>query len=136
MAQGLISLSIPTEFYQVFWETIKNDLYAMFNDFHKGILPIERLNYGVVTLIPKIDNTDEMKCFRPICLLNVCYKILTNVLNNRLAPYITKIISDRQSSFVKGRFILDSVVSLHEIIHEVKQKKMGVIIKIDGIERG
>jgi hypothetical protein len=123
-APGLDGMS--DVFYQYFRETIKNDLYVMFNDFNKGILPIQRLNYGVVILIPKLDKTDVMKCFRPICLLNVCCKILTKVLNNILLPYITKVISDCHSGFIKVRFILDSVVSLHEIIHEVKQKnKMG-----------
>jgi hypothetical protein len=70
--------------------------------------------------------------FRPICLLNVCYKIITKVLNNRLSNCITKVISDNQFGFIKGRYILDGVVALHEIIHEVKKKKQdGIILKID-----
>jgi hypothetical protein len=45
------------EFFQDFWDTIKNE-----------ILDIERLNYGLITLIPKVDNAMEIKKFRPICL--------------------------------------------------------------------
>jgi hypothetical protein len=88
-----------------------------------GNLDIERLNYGMVTLLPKVDNAVDMKNFRPICLLNVCYKIITKVLNNRLASCITKVISDSQYGFIKGRYIMDGVVSLNEILHEVKRKK-------------
>jgi hypothetical protein len=30
----------PAEFYQVFWSLIKDDLMAMFRDFHAGNLPL------------------------------------------------------------------------------------------------
>jgi hypothetical protein len=87
----------------------------LFEDFFKGKLHIKRLNYGVVTLIPKVDKAIDMKNFRPICLLNVCYKIIIKVLNNRLSNYITKVISDNQFGFIKGRYIPDGGVALHEI---------------------
>jgi hypothetical protein len=115
--------SIPVEFFQEFWDTIKNDLFNLFQDFHGGALNIERLNFGMVTLIPKVPNAIDIKAFRPICLLNVCYKIITKVLTNRLASCINKVISDFQYGFIKGKYIMDGVVSLHEIIHEVKRKK-------------
>ena len=43
----------PAEFYQVFWETIKDDLLAMFVDFHNEKLPLHSLNFGIITLLPK-----------------------------------------------------------------------------------
>jgi len=37
-----------------------------------------------------------------------------------------------QTAFIKGRFILESVVAAHEIIHEVhKRKQEGVVLKLD-----
>jgi hypothetical protein len=36
----------PVEFYQNFWEVIKKDLLALFEDFHNGILPLHSLNYS------------------------------------------------------------------------------------------
>jgi hypothetical protein len=113
----------PAEFFQDFWDLIYLDIWNLFKDFYDGNLDIERLNYGMVTLLPKVDNTIEMKNFRPICLLNVCYKIITKVLNNRLARCITKVISDPQYGFIQGRYIMDGVVSPNEILHEVKKKK-------------
>jgi hypothetical protein len=122
----------PAEFFQTFWDTIQLDIVQLFNDFYKGSLKIERLNYGVVTLLPKVDNAADMKNFRPICLLNVCYKIISKVLNNRLAGCITKVISDSQYGFIKNRYIMDGVISLNEILHEVKRKNQsGVVLKID-----
>ena len=44
--------SFPAEFYQVFWEIIKEDLMALFKDFHEERLPLYSLNFGVITLLP------------------------------------------------------------------------------------
>jgi hypothetical protein len=63
------------EFYQVFWELIKSDLMAMFLDFKKGDLSLFSLNFGIITLIPKQREVAHIKQFRPICLLNVSFKI-------------------------------------------------------------
>jgi hypothetical protein len=43
----------PTKFYQVFWRLIKNDLIALFRDFHAGNLPLFSLKFGIITLLPK-----------------------------------------------------------------------------------
>jgi len=43
-----------------------------------------------------------------------------------------RLIASNQTAFIKGRYILESVVAAHEIIHEVhKQKDAGVILKLD-----
>ena len=43
-----------------------------------------------------------------------------------------KLISPNQIAFIKGRFILESVVSAHEIIHEVHHSgQAGFIFKLD-----
>jgi len=42
------------------------------------------------------------------------------------------VIGDNQTGFVKDRNILEGVVVLHEVIHELKQsKRKGIILKID-----
>jgi hypothetical protein len=43
----------PAEFYQYFWETIKMDIIALFNEFCDGNVPLHRLNFGTITLLPK-----------------------------------------------------------------------------------
>jgi hypothetical protein len=77
----------------------------------------------MITLIPKEDDAIEMKKFRPISLLNRVFKIFTKVSTNRFTLMIGRLISEQQSTFIKGRFILESVVSAHEIIHEVHIRK-------------
>jgi hypothetical protein len=43
----------PVEFYQACWNFIKEDLMALFTDFHDGSLPLYKLNFGTIILIPK-----------------------------------------------------------------------------------
>jgi hypothetical protein len=43
----------PAEFYQHFWDIIKYDLLALFNEFYQGIVPLHCLNFDVITLPPK-----------------------------------------------------------------------------------
>jgi hypothetical protein len=43
----------PAEFYQACWNFIKEDLMALFTDFHDGSLPLYKLNFGTIILIPK-----------------------------------------------------------------------------------
>jgi hypothetical protein len=40
-------------FYQKLWHLIKSDLLAMFDDFHKGKLDLYRINFALITIIPK-----------------------------------------------------------------------------------
>jgi hypothetical protein len=50
---------IPIEFYQHCWEMIKGDMLEMFNDFYCGTMNIKRLNYGIITLLPKVKDAEK-----------------------------------------------------------------------------
>lgn len=111
---------------------MKGDYTSLFDDLHKGVLDIKRLNYGVITLVPKVKEANCIKQYRPIRLLNIDYKGVTKTLNNRLVPVAKEVIGANQTGFLKGRNILEGVVILHEVIHELKSnKKKGLILKID-----
>jgi hypothetical protein len=51
----------PAEFYQACWNFIKGDLMALFMDFHDGFLPLYRLNFGTIILIPKCREATTMQ---------------------------------------------------------------------------
>jgi hypothetical protein len=57
-------------FYQHFWDFIKGNLMEMFDDFHRGRLDIYRLNFALITVIPKEQDARTMNKYRPITLLN------------------------------------------------------------------
>jgi hypothetical protein len=119
-------------FYREFWNELKITVLEMFQCLYRGELNLSRLNYGMISLIPKIKDANNIKQYRPICLLNVDYKWFTKVLTMRLTPYADKLISKTQTTFILGRYILEGVVILHEILHEVRsQKSQGIILKLD-----
>lgn len=119
-------------FYKKCWGVIKDELMEMINDFYMGNLDIARLNYGVITLIPKVQEANNVRQFRPICLLNVSFKIFTKLLTERLTIKAQKIVDPCQTAFIKGRLIVDGAVMLHEVLHELRMKKQkGVVMKID-----
>jgi hypothetical protein len=100
--------------------------------FHRGRLDLARLNFGILVLLPKIKGANQIKQYGPICLLNVIYKIITTVLTIRLTSVISKVINEAQTTFIPGRFILDGVLVVHEILHDLRvKKKRGIILKLD-----
>ena len=122
----------PSEFYQVFWNLIKDDLMALFTDFHQGSLPLNCLNFGNIILLPKKTEAKVIQQYRPICLLNVSFKIFTKVATNSLSTIAQKIIRPTHTAFLPGRNIMEGAVILHETLHELHTKKQdGVIFKID-----
>ena len=80
-------------FYQKFWDLIKHDIVRMFQDFHKGELSLRRLNFAMLTLIPKVDNANSIKIFRPISLINYSFKIFSKVLTLRLGKIYTRLVA-------------------------------------------
>ena len=55
-------------FFKSFWHVIGKDYFALFQDLHKGVLDIRRLNYGVITLVLKVQEANNIMQYRPICL--------------------------------------------------------------------
>jgi hypothetical protein len=113
-------------------EAVKGDILEMFEDFHRGKLDLYRLNFALITIIPKEKDARTMNKYRPISLLNCSYKIFTKVLTNRLGRVIDRLVASNQTTFIKGGYILESVVTAHEVVHSVHQgKKQGVVLKLD-----
>lgn len=93
---------------------------------------ISRLNYGIITLLPKIKEACRIQQFRPICLLNCLYKLIIKTLTIRLEAVADKLIHGTQTAFMKNRNILSGIMCLHEILHETKRgNEIGVILKLD-----
>jgi hypothetical protein len=86
----------------------------------------------MLILLQKIVDANVIQKYRPICLLQVLHKLITKVATLRVETYMGKLISSRQTAFIKGRNMMDGVMSLHEILHEAKRKKQqGVVLKLD-----
>ena len=100
-----------------------SDFMNLVKDFEADQLNLDRLNYAIITLIPKEDKAKHLKKFRPISLINCSFKVFAKALNNRLIKLADRLICPNQTTFIKGRFILESVVAAHEIIHDIHRNK-------------
>ena len=106
---------VPIEFYQWFWDDIK-DLYLGFlNGLKKGAIPKGK-NTSVIKLIYKKNGEVYLLTnYRPISLINVDLKILTKILANRLKLVLPSIIHKSQTA-VYGRRIDHTVHLLRDLI--------------------
>jgi hypothetical protein len=57
---------LPVGFCREFWQEIKLVVLEMFQDLYRGELNLSRLNYGMISLIPKIKEANNIKQSRPI----------------------------------------------------------------------
>nr|GEY66102.1 RNA-directed DNA polymerase, eukaryota [Tanacetum cinerariifolium] len=119
-------------FFRRFWDLIQEDVYAavryffVYSDIPKGC------NSAFISLIPKIQNANLVKDFRPISLIGSLYKIIAKILANRLVGMLSGIVNEVQSAFVADRQILDGPFILNEVIQWCKsKKKQALIFKVD-----
>lgn len=77
----------------------------MVEDFYNGHLNLSWINYGLIVLIPKIKEATNIKQFRPLCMLNVFYKLSTKLMAIRLMSVAEEVISKTQTAFVKQHAI-------------------------------
>jgi hypothetical protein len=123
---------LPVVFFKYFWDTAKPLVLQLLNGFALGLVDVYRLNFGILSLIPKVPGADDIKQFRPIALINVIFKLISKAYAIRLSLVAHHIISSSQSAFIKGQHIHDGALALHEIAHELRVKKTrAMILKLD-----
>lgn len=113
-------------FYQKSWATVGNVITKQTLDFLNSGVMEEGLNDTLVTLLPKVNNPEEVAQFRPISLCNVSYKVITKVMTNRIKGILNDLIGLEQSSFVPGRQITNNVIIYQEALHSMRNKKGNV----------
>jgi hypothetical protein len=100
------------------------DICRMVQDFFDNNLELFRLNFAVLTLIPKVEEAMDMKIFRSISLMNCSFKIFSKLLTLRLEKVCQSLIAKDQSGFIRDKYILESVVVAHKIINTIRVKNI------------
>ena len=129
---------LPKEYYVVNFEHIKYDLLGVYHEMSlHDVLPHE-FTTGIIKLLYKKGNSEELKNWRPISLLNVDLKILTSIIATRLSEISNKIIGEHQKCGVKGRYIFENNILIENILNNYefnnnKSKMMegGIIMGLD-----
>ena len=82
----------------------------------------------IMFLFPILKEATMIKQYRPICLLNVSFKIITKALILKVEKCLGRIIDPCQTAFLKKRNIMDGVLCLHEVLNDIKARKKDGII--------
>jgi len=118
---------MPPIFYQKIWSLSGECVtQAVLNFLNLGITPPD-FNDTHIVLIPKVKNPRKITDYRPISLCNVIYKLASKTVANRLKTVLSSIVSENQSAFTKGRFIIDNILIAYETMHHISQKRSGKI---------
>jgi hypothetical protein len=119
-------------FVKTFWALLKGEVRVMFDQFHgNACLPRGLLSF-FITLIPKVARPSSLGEFRPISLLGCLYKIIAKVLAARLAKVMNSAVATTQSTFIKGRCLVDGVMVTNEVIDLAKRSDRScLILKVD-----
>ena len=109
------------KFIKQFWQPLKSDFLRFLDEFHaNGIFP-KGSNASFISLVPKVPEPQSLNDFRPISLIGYVYKIVSKLLSNRLKKVLPTLIDERQSAFIEGRQMLQSVVTVNEVIEEANR---------------
>jgi hypothetical protein len=120
------------EFFTFFFDLVGDNLLEMVKESRKKGLIAGGLNSTFISLIPKTNNLTTFCDYRPISVCNLCYKLITKIIANRIRPILSRSLSVEQHGFLKGIQIHDAIGITHECLHNVKKEKnKSLILKPD-----
>jgi hypothetical protein len=89
------------EFFTYFFDLVGEDLLEMVEESRRLGKITGGLNATFLTLIPKANKPSTFDDFRLISLCNLCYKIISKIIANRIKPFLSKFLSEEQLGFYK-----------------------------------
>lgn len=110
-------------FFQTFWDIVGGDVVALVQNWWRGNIRFNDINKTCMSLIPKCNEPKSMTEFSPISCCNMIYKIISNVLANKLKSFLGDIVSLNQSAFIPKRLITDSALIAFEVFHTMKNNQ-------------
>jgi hypothetical protein len=115
-----------------FWEDLQGNVMCFISKLHWNCKLAKGIDSTFIALIPKIESPQRLNDFRPISLVGNHYKILENVLGNRLRLVIGSVVSESQTTFMRDMQTLDEVFIANEAVDEARRsKKEFMFFKVD-----
>ncbi|KAJ0532538.1 putative RNA-directed DNA polymerase [Helianthus annuus] len=120
------------KFIKYFWDLFKDDFTRIFARFFDTGEISNGSGGSYIALIPKVPDPVSLNNYRPINLVGVIKKAISKVLANRMRKVLDGVISESQSAFLKGRYILDRPLIVNEILSWIKKRNSkAFFLKID-----
>ena len=123
---------LPADFFQTFIDLLIDPILQVWHESIKhGALP-STINEGLIKLIHKKGPKEDIGNWTPLTMLNNVYKVIAKALALRLSKHMKQWITKEQKGFIKGRYILDSIIASWEgIEHAEKTNQDFIFFKID-----
>ena len=123
---------LTAEFYLKYWDEIKKEFTGVIKEIEESCELCHSQYRGIISLVYKKGDRDDITNWRPITLLNVDYKIIAKLYAERLKVAMPLIIHENQRAFIKGRQITENIRQTQDIIVLAeKQNSPGAIIFLD-----
>lgn len=120
--------------YQKYWDTFAPLLLDFCTQTFFTAIMNPRVNSSYICLILNCRNATTLKNFRPIGLCNTQYKIIMNLISNRIKPFLQSLIVHNQDNFLSNKRTFDNVIIVLEYIDHFKKMKGKIphmLLKID-----
>ena len=123
---------LTVSFYKFFWPKIKNIVFDSFNfSIERGELSTTQKR-GIITVIHKGGDKNNLGNWRPISLLNTDYKLFTKIIALRIQSVMDTIINPMQKGFLKGRNISEIIRIIDDSLYAANQYNTpGLMVSID-----
>lgn len=120
-------------FFREVWPIMGNKLLsAIRNFFVTCFLPLST-NATILALVPKNPCASTVSDYRHVSCYNTLYKVISKLLVIRLKLLLPEFIVPNQTTFVKGRLLVDNTMLAYEIVqgYHKNQNPKRITIKVD-----
>ena len=119
------------EFLLHFWSDIGPLIVQYINQSrNEGLFITHRR--GIITLIPKKGDQRLLKNKRPVCLLDVTYKLIAKIVSIRISTVIDGLVERTQTGFIRGRHIGENIRLMQDIIEYCNDDQLsGLLLSLD-----
>ena len=84
------------------------------------VMPQDR-EEGIYLPLHKKEDIYDCVNYRGLCLLNIGYKILANILCRRFQPHYLGIVGDYQAGFMPGRSTTDNIFIVRQVCEKYRE---------------
>ena len=103
------------ESFMEYFDLMGSDLLWVVEDTRIRGVNLGDMNSNFVALIKKKSLTEDLGDFHPISLCNYVYKLIANIIENRLKPILSRGLSVEEFIFLQNRQILEAVGVEHDV---------------------
>lgn len=91
-----------------------------------------KLNEVYITILPKYDDTVDVKDHQLVILVYSLEKILAKAMSLRLAPTLPQLIAPNQSAFISDRAIMYNFMLVQQFIRSLHRRRVdAILLKLD-----